>query len=77
VSLTLPTATASVESNCRVVRVELADENAEQQLPGIGVEFERFAGQGETELITFLASQDRSSPRRTTVIMEAPPKVDT
>jgi DNA-binding response OmpR family regulator len=60
-----------IEATGHVARVDLPREG-EQGLPGVGVEFERFAGRGETELISFLSTFDRRPVRRQTVILSAP-----
>lgn len=75
VCLRIPEATVPVEATGRIVRVDLPKEGA-QMLPGIGVEFDRFAGSGEKELIKFLGTLDTTSARRTTVIMKAPPAAE-
>jgi CheY-like chemotaxis protein len=72
VRMRLPQSTTPVEATGRVVRVDLPEESG-HQLPGIGVEFDKFAGSGEADLIRFLGTLDTTSPRRTTVIMAAPP----
>ena len=67
-------ASAPIEANGRVVRVDLPEEGG-NTLPGIGVEFERFSRRGESQLIAFLGTLDQSSPQRTTVILGAPPPI--
>ncbi|OGR14090.1 MAG: hypothetical protein A2341_14630 [Deltaproteobacteria bacterium RIFOXYB12_FULL_58_9] len=61
-----------IEGNARVVRVDLPGK-AEETKAGIGVEFESFFRKGETDLIAFLGTLDRTPPRRQTVILGAPP----
>ncbi|MBI3178476.1 MAG: protein kinase, partial [Deltaproteobacteria bacterium] len=73
VSLKLPTSASAIEVAGRVARVELPKE--EPGLPGVGIEFERFAGRNQADLISYLATLDRSPARRPTMILKAPPGV--
>ena len=68
VSMRLPTCTSSVEVSGRVARVDMVRGGHGS---GIGIEFERFAGKGESELITFISGLDEEARgRRNTVIMD-------
>ncbi len=73
VSLRLPTAASPIEVAGCVARVELPKD--EQGLPGVGVEFERFAGRNQADLISYLATLDRSPTRHATMRLQAPPGV--
>ncbi len=73
VALRPPTSAGVIEVNGRVVRVDLPKEG-EHHLPGVGVEFERFARRGESELIEYLGTFGAPSKPRQTVILGAPPR---
>jgi serine/threonine-protein kinase len=77
VGLRPPTATGLIEANGKVVRVDLPKEG-EHLLPGVGVEFERFARKGEAELIEYLGTLDQTNRRRQTIILgNTPPSKPT
>ena len=67
-SLQLPTTNTPVDVRGRVARVDLAKDG--ETSAKVGVEFESFASTGETDLISFLATLDKTSQdqRRQTAI---------
>ncbi len=72
-SLDLPDVVAGVQVAGRVARVDLPSTQDVQTQ--VGVEYERFSGRGETELISFLGTLDREGKpgRRSTTIIGPPP----
>ncbi|MEE8408837.1 MAG: protein kinase [Myxococcota bacterium] len=77
VHLKPPNATTTIQVKGRVVRVEPPSvQESERHLPGIGIEFDHFAGTGETDLIKFIGTLDPSFASRSRVIMSAPPALD-
>ncbi len=75
VGLRFPGSHRGLEVNGSVIRVDMARQEGE--LPRIGVSFERFTGRGEVDLIEFLSRLDQQANRRQTVIIGAPPPVQT
>ncbi|MBI5508727.1 MAG: protein kinase [Deltaproteobacteria bacterium] len=75
VSFRLGDSAPAVEATGHVVRVDLPTEGAQHDAgAGIGVEFDRFAGKGEADLIHYLSTFDRRPARRQTIILGAPPR---
>lgn len=67
VSMRLPNAIGPIEVLARVIRVDLPRHGDE--LPGIGIIFERFVQRGEADLIAHLGGLERDPKRRQTLIL--------
>ncbi len=72
VSMRLAGLSSPIEVSGRVVRVDLPGPH-DGDRAGIGVEFERFSGRGEGDLIGYIVALEQPTPRRPTVILGAPP----